>query len=329
MRAHLVCDGVENPANARALLDTAAMFEVPCLFRDTRGLAGRWSVERGGQPLPTVGPGEVPTPVVAVENVPGAGSVFTTRLPAGRPSIVVGNERRGIRADLLAAAALSVQIPSPGRGVDTLNVAAAAAVALYYLLGATGRRGPRSSRSEAHRPAVLLVGPRDHVEAGSALRSAAAFGWQTVGLDDRDKVWFGTPRTMRAEGRAAARSHRNPLRVVPVSGSVHNGHDRVVVAGTHVPGPPLHRVDLTGGPRTALVIPDGTVPEGAGIQYARVDVPASADRYRLVASIVLAEAARQLGIRPATRPRRFAYESTLTLVPPDSDLVHPDELLAY
>jgi hypothetical protein len=96
-----------------------------------------------------------------------------------------------------------------------------------------------------------------------------------------------------------------------------------------MPGPPLHRVDLTGGPRTALVIPDGAVPDGPGFEYARVDVPASADRYRLVASIVLAEAARQLGIRPATRPRRFAYESTLTLVPPDADLVHPDELLAY
>lgn len=333
MRAHLVGDGVENPANARALLDTAAMFEVPCLFRDTRGLADRWSVERGGQPLPTVGPGGVPAPVVAVENAPGAGSVFTTRLPAGRPSIVVGNERRGIRADLMAASTLSVQIPAAGRGIDTLNVAAAAAVALYYLLGATGRRSPRSARPEAHRPAVVLVGPRDHVEAGSALRTAAAFGWQTVGLDDRDKVWFGTPRTMRAEGRAAARSHRNPLRVVPVPDDVHSGrhsgYERVVVAGTNVPGPPLHRVDLTGGPRTALVIPDGTVPEGAGVEYARVDVPGGNDRYRLVASIVLAEAARQLGIRPATRPRRFAYESTLTLVPPEADLVHPDELLAY
>jgi hypothetical protein len=43
--ARLVGDGVENPANARALLDAAAMFAIPCLFRDSRGLAQRWSAE--------------------------------------------------------------------------------------------------------------------------------------------------------------------------------------------------------------------------------------------------------------------------------------------
>jgi hypothetical protein len=258
-----------------------------------------------------------------VENAPGAGSVFTTRLPAGRPSIVVGNERRGIRADLMAAAT-SVQIPTAGRGVNTLNVAAAAAVALYYLLGATGRRSPRSSRPEAHRPSVLLVGPDDHVEAGSALRTAAAFGWLTVGLDDRHKVWFGTPRPMRTEGRAAARSHRNPLRVVPFRDGALAAYERVIVCGPRVAGPPLHRVDLTGS-RTAIVIPDTDCEEGD----ARVEVPGPGSRYRLVASIVLAEVARQLGLRPAARPRRFAYESTLALVSPDADLVPADDLLTY
>lgn len=333
-RAELVGDGVENPANARALLDTAAMFGVPCRFRDTRDLAGRWH----GEPLSLTDLGDLRArPIVAVENAPGAGSVFTTRLPAGRPSIVVGNERRGIRPDLLASAALSVQIPTSGRGINTLNVAAAAAVAMYYLLGATGRRSPRSSRAEARRPAVLFAAPGDHVEAGSALRTAAAFGWQTVGFDDREKVWFGTPRPVRTEGRAAARSHRNPLRVVP-SRSV-DGYRRVIVAGTRVAGPPLHRVDLTGA---LLVIPDEETGgwdgggddgrAGGATEFARVEVPAAGYRYRLVASIVLAEAARQLGIRPAAgRPARdrFAHGSTLTLDRPDADLVTPSELLAY
>lgn len=328
-RADLVGDGVENPANARALLDVAAMFGVHCLFRDTRDLAGRWH----GEPLAGTDLGELRTrPIVAVENTPGAGSVFTARLPAGRPSIVVGNERRGIRPDLLAAAGSSVQIPTSGRGINTLNVAAAAAVAMYYLLGAVGRRSPRTSRAEARRPAVLFAGPGDHVEAGSALRTAAAFGWRTVGLDDREKVWFGTPRPVRTEGRAAARSHRNPLRVVP-GGSV-DGHGRVIVAGTRVAGPPLHRVDLTGA---LLVIPDEETGGYAGgaTEFARVDLPGGGHRYRLVASIVLAEAARQLGIRPAGGPAgrpvraRFAHESTLALTPPDADLVTPSELLAY
>jgi len=32
----LVGDGVENPANARALMDAAAMFGASCCFRDGR-----------------------------------------------------------------------------------------------------------------------------------------------------------------------------------------------------------------------------------------------------------------------------------------------------
>jgi tRNA G18 (ribose-2'-O)-methylase SpoU len=338
--ARLVGDGVENPANARALLDAAALFGVPCAFRDSRGLAERWSPGRGGGPLPVVRTGELLAPLVAVDNGPGVASVYTATLPAGRSQIVVGNERRGIRPDLLRAAASRVQIPMPGRGVNTLNVASAAAVALYYLLDAAGRRAVRSARPDAHRPAVLLLGPGDHVEAGSALRSAAAFGWTTVGIDDRDKVWFGTPRPVRAEARAAARSHRNPLRVVPMAPVA--GFDRVIVAGTRVDGPPLHRTPLVGRANTLLVVPDEDAigPDedwrrlGGVVEFARVGFPgtATASRYRLVASVVLAEAARQLGRRTATGPAgpRPPYRSTLPVVPAaDVDLVTPAELAAY
>jgi tRNA G18 (ribose-2'-O)-methylase SpoU len=346
--ARLVGDGLENPANAKALLDAAAMFGIPCSFRDSHGLADRWSVEPGGPRLATVDTddllGEL-APIVAVENTTGAASVFTADPPAGRSSIVVGNERRGIRPDLLRVAARCVQIPMPGRGVNTLNVASAAAVALYYLLAAAGRRSPRSTRPDTRRPAVLLLRPGDHVEAGSTLRSAAAFGWRTVGFDDRDKVWFGTPRAVRSEGRAAARSHRNPLRVVPMQADAYPAFSRVVVAGARVDGPPLHRVDLAGGPHTLLVLPDEEAPEpdqdwrrpGRTLEFARVELPRLdfPYRYRLVASIVLAEAARQLGTRstgrPAGRPRhRLSYESTLTLgAPTDIDLVTPVELREY
>jgi tRNA G18 (ribose-2'-O)-methylase SpoU len=346
--AGLVGDGVENPANARALLDAAAMFGVPCLFRDSRGLAGRWSVERGGQPLTTVDTHELRnrlTPLVAVENTPDAASVFTADLPPGRPAIVVGNERRGVRPDLLRVAATHVRIPMRGRGVNTLNVAAAAAVALYYLLNAAGRRGPRSTHPDTHRPAVLLLGPGDHVEAGSTLRSAAAFGWRAVGLDDRDKVWFGTPRAVRGEGRAAARSHRNPLRVLPARADPPVGFSRVIVAGTRVGGPPLHRTNLAGGPGTVLVIPDeGSLdpPEdwrrlGRKVEFTQVELPRTGTpyRYRLAASIVLAEVARQLGTRRADPPARsgrhpLTYDSALKLrAPTGVDLVMPHELDTY
>ena len=331
-RARLVGDGVENPANALALAEAARMFAVPCSFRDSRGLAAHLPELSTVDTAALLGGAG---PLIAVDNAPGAESVYRAGPLRGGASIVVGNERRGIRPDVLRAAAKTVQIPMPGRGVNTLNVATAAAVALYYLLDAHGRRQARAPRPESHRPALLLAAPRDPVEAGSSLRSAAAFGWQTVAVDDREKVWFGTPRPVRNEARAAARSHRNPLRVVPAGDAWSSPPGgRVVVCAPDADGPPLHRTELT-GPGTVLVIPDGDGWEpGPGTEFARVAVPGIAGRYRLVSGIVLAEAARQLGVRTAagSRPPRrgVSYGSGLDLtVPADADLVQPWELTDY
>jgi tRNA G18 (ribose-2'-O)-methylase SpoU len=320
----LVGDGVENPANAEALVAAAEMFGAACGFRDERGL------------LPAVSTVDtealLASPIVAVDNATGAESVYRSGPARAGSSVVVGNERKGIRGDLLRAASRTVTIPMPGRGVNTLNVATAAAVALHYLSGATGRRTVRGTRPESQRPGVLLAGPRDHVEAGSSLRSAAAFGWNTVALDDRDKVWFGTPRPVRAEGRAAARSHRNPLRVVP-GGSI-PAYTRIVICTADADGPPVHRADLT-GPGTLLVVPDGDWEAPPGAEFARVEAPGAAGRYRFVTGIVLAEAARQLGPRPdgsAGRPPRkgLSYRSALDLADPSAgDVVEAWELLRY
>ncbi|MGI5175975.1 TrmH family RNA methyltransferase [Dactylosporangium sp. CA-152071] len=331
-RARLVGDGVENPANALALAEAARMFAVPCVFRDSRGLAGHVPDLSTVDTEALLGGAD---PVVAVDNATGAESVYRAGTVHGRASIVVGNERRGIRPDVLRAAAKTVHIPMPGRGVNTLNVATAAAVALYYLLDADGRRRPRAPRPESHRPALLLAAPRDHVEAGSTLRSAAAFGWQSVTLDDREKVWFGTPRPVRNEARAAARSHRNPLRVVPAGDAWSPPPGgRVVVCGPDVDGPPPHRTELT-GPGTTLVIPDGDGWEPVpGAEFARVTTPGNVGRYRLLTGIVLAEAARQLGARTGGVPRPprrgLSFGSGVDLtVPPDADLVQPWELTLY
>jgi tRNA G18 (ribose-2'-O)-methylase SpoU len=332
-RARLVGDGVENPANAQALAEAARMFAVPCSFRDSRGLAEHFAELPTMDTAALLGAG----PLIAVENTPQAESVYAAGPLHNAASIVVGNERRGIRPDVLRAAVKSVQIPMPGRGVNTLNVATAAAVALYYLLDAHGRRQVRTPRPESHRPTVLLATPRDHVEAGSSLRSAAAFGWQTVTVDDREKVWFGTPRPVRTQARAAARSHRNPLRVVPAGDawSAPPG-SRVVVCSPDVDGPTLHHTKLTGA-GTVLVIPDhdGWEPP-PGAELARIAVPGEPGRYRLLTGIVLAEAARQLGGRttttvPGRPPRRgLSYRSALSqATPPDTDLVQPWELTRY
>jgi len=76
--ARLLGDGIENPANAQALLDVAAMFGIDCRFRDTRGLADRWDAARGGR-LPVLEPDvDIASlaPLLAVENAPGAVAIY-------------------------------------------------------------------------------------------------------------------------------------------------------------------------------------------------------------------------------------------------------------
>jgi tRNA G18 (ribose-2'-O)-methylase SpoU len=343
--AQLLGDGIENPANAQALLDVAAMFGIDCRFRDTRGLGDRWDAVRGGK-LPLIEPDvDIASlaPLLAVENAPGADSIYDAQPPRAGSRLVVGNERLGIRGDLLRMADQCVEIPTARGGVNTLNVAAAAAVAAFYLLTGDGRPMRRAPQPARRRPAVLLAAPTDHVEAGSAIRSAAAFGWRSVGLDDLHGVWFGVPRAARTEGRAAARTHRNATRVLPMRAEGPLGFKRVVVAGAAVDGRRILDVDLAGGRDTLLVIPDE---DGAGdvdwaslggrTEFARVELPEAAFRYRyrLVASIVLAEAARQIG-RPAVAgrpaPRRgLSYESALEVAATAGvEVVSPAELRAY
>jgi tRNA G18 (ribose-2'-O)-methylase SpoU len=343
--ARLLGDGVGNPANARALLDAAAMFGIPCLFRDTRGLHAHWNSRYDGH-LPLVEPGaplDSLAPFIAVENAPGAAPVYEAPRPRDGASIVVGNERLGVRGDLLRLAERCVEIPMSGRGVNTLNVASAAAVALFYLLASGHRPMRQSPNPERRRPALLFAAPTDHVEVGSAIRSAAAFGWRSVGLEDRHRVWFGVPRAARTEGRAAARSHRNATRIIPMRTDHPLAFKRVIVVGARVDGRPLASVDLAGGRETLLVLPDedGTgkhdwASVGAQIEFARVELPPDAFpyRYRLLASIILAEAARQIG-RPAVAgrptPRRgLAYESAIELAAGGvGEEVSPAELRGY
>lgn len=342
----LVGDGIENPFNARALMDAASMFGLTAAFRDTRDLAEQWDASLTG-PIPIVTTSEIvdgTPPIVAVENGTGSTSLFGMSVKP--PSvIVVGNERRGIARDILKAARRTVHIPTAGRGVNTLNVAAAAAVALYFL---TGHRGGGRAKPSAHlerrRPALLVMAPTDHVEAGSSLRTAAAFGWRSVAVDDRQGVWFDTPRAQRTEGRAAARSHRAELRVLN-TGRTDPGFDQVLVAGSFPHAPFLHQVKLTGGPPSAVVIPDEEGIDLASepwarlapdVRFARLDLPpvSSTYRFRLPASIVMAEVARQLGIRTRdARSERFAerrYHSRLDLAQIGSaHALGPDDLLAY
>src|SRR5262249_19327746 len=125
----------------------------------------------GGSTTSTLTP-----PIIAVENARGASSVYGRRPLRGAVTLAVGNERRGLSASTLAVASEIVAIPTASRAVNTLNVAAAAAVAGWYVLHGSGPQ-PRTSRPSERRPAVLLVGD-DPVEIGSSLRTAAALGFR-------------------------------------------------------------------------------------------------------------------------------------------------------
>jgi hypothetical protein len=310
MELRLLCDGVENPAN-RAQIATAAR------------LLGGSCVELCEGRL------------LAVENSPGARPIYGRRALRDTATLVLGNERRGVSRATLAAAQETLVIPAHSRSVRTLNVAAAAAVAGWYVLRGSGEQA-RSRRPDKRLPAVLLSGT-DHVEVGSSLRSAAAFGLSEVWLEDLGASWFGGEHGRRREARAAARRHKNPLRVRPGAPAIAERFEEVVVVVPHGEGGPLARERLAHGARQLVVI--GADPQQVGayaenVRIATLGLAPGPAPLRIVASIALAEIARQVGaaIRPppAARPRAPVYERELTLGIDDEDLLlDPEQLLEF
>jgi hypothetical protein len=341
----LVGDGIENPGNALAMVHAAGMFGAACRFRDTKGLAGAVCCTRGDivSPITVDELRALHRRVIAFDNIPGAQDVYGFR-PGPDFAVMVGNERRGLSHQVREIATDAVQIPMQSRRISCLNVAAAAAVALYYLCRAPVQPAPVRRDPERRRPDVVLMGAGDHVELGSAIRSAAAFGWRRAFLEDRDRVWFGVPRAVRSEGRAAARRGRNDIRLVPCSADTCYGSPEVTVVTRRRNGAPLHKADLARGPRQLVVIPDESrvdvVAEawgrvGRAVRFAYLDLPAGqfVYHYRLTATIALAEIARQVGLRaPDIRaPRRpLAYDRVLDrLTQTAGEIVSLAELLDY
>jgi tRNA G18 (ribose-2'-O)-methylase SpoU len=307
----LYADGVDNAANLDRIADAAQLLGITC------------STSIGGR-------------IIAVENTRGAREIYGRRPLRDTATIAVGNERKGISRKLLACADETVVIPTQSRTVTTLNVAAAAAVAGWFLLRGSGRQAT-AGRPEHRRPALLLVGD-DHVEVGSSLRSAAAFGYRDVLLEDRGAGWFSGSSNVRREARAAARRHKNPLRMHPTTlAESARRYDQIVVVTASGAAPPLARERLTRGLRQLVVV--GAEPEEALAAAANVTVaslglqPLDPVPLRLTASIVLAEIARQVGRRrpvPGAPSRAPRYEKAIEPVPsPDVLLIDPADLLAF
>jgi tRNA G18 (ribose-2'-O)-methylase SpoU len=311
----VVGDGIENPANALTMIHAAHMFGATCRFRDTKGLAEA-VMNQGAAPaaLTTIAQEELRvlhSRRIAFDNLPGAAEVYGFQ--AGRDfAVLVGNERRGLSHEFATLATDRVQVPMISRRINCLNVAAASAVALYYLCGT--RVGRMTVRNEPgrRRPELLFLGPGDHVELGSAIRSATAFGWQRALIEDRHQVWFNCERGIRSEGRAAARRGRNEILLIPCSDDARHAFMQVTVITIRREGIPIHRVNLTRGASQLVVIPDEGATDldaelwsrlGAEVEFARLQIPEVefTYHYRLVATIALAEISRQVGRRPSAK----------------------------
>lgn len=302
----LIGDDIENPGNAAALLTAAQMFGWEYASLTGPQGPGRPPPPTGARALTREDLGAAAGVLLALENTDGAEDLHGFHPPAhGRFALIVGNERKGIRGDVLRRAHRTLRIPMASPRINTLNVAAAAAIALSVLSrGGGGRLRTRTGPGRL-RPALLIAAPTDPIEVGSVVRSAMALGWDQLFLDDRHGTWFGADRVTRSLGRGAARRGRNDIRVTPASRLWR--FDEACVITAQGDGEPIHRVDLAGGPGQLIVVPDEA---GSGdldlahlarrVRRVHLGLPGAAfpHRLRLIAGIALAEVARQVGLTP-------------------------------
>src|SRR5262249_35794053 len=189
-RPTLIGDNIENPWNAQVMIHGAEMLACRCLFRDRNGLAQAWhDTISPDNPLQCVSIEQMTTDyasMVAFDNSKNAVAIYGFQPAKDTPlALVVGNERLGISKDICAIAHHAVQIPMVSKTINCLNVAAASAVGLYYLSRGGGRKLQMRGNPENKRPDLLMMGVADPIELGSSIRSAGAFGWKRVLVDDR------------------------------------------------------------------------------------------------------------------------------------------------
>jgi tRNA G18 (ribose-2'-O)-methylase SpoU len=236
--------------------------------------------------------------VLACEAVRRSRSAYECAAPRGRSAILVGNERLGIPAEVLKKAEHVVAVPMLGRGISSINVAAAAAVVLYAVERDFGRKRFRLSSLFHADVDVLILGPPDPSEIGSLLRSAWAFGWQRVFLADPNGAWFTKDRPTVLAGRAAARCEVNRIAVCPETRVNLQDYDSVVVCNREREGTPLSRFTLPNRGRTLLVFGNGDCPPPIGETAERVFVDYAASgvepAFRHAGSIFLSVVSQQL-----------------------------------
>ena len=136
----LLLEDIQDPGNLGSLLRSAAAAGATLAVL-SKGCADAWSPKalRGGQGaqfvLPILLRADLPAwirsagmPVWALA-LDGEKSMFDLDL-SGSSAILVGNEGAGLSEEILEIASARVSIPMPG-GIESLNAAAAAAIALF------------------------------------------------------------------------------------------------------------------------------------------------------------------------------------------------------
>lgn len=141
----LVLDGVHNPSNVGLILRTAAAAEIDAVVLPRFGTAeiGPLTIKAGSGMIFAVDIIATETASEAIEalqlehfeifgmDATGA-DLYETTVP-DRAAFVFGNETLGLSAEVLGALDQSLSLPL-GNGVESLNVAAAAAVVSYELV---------------------------------------------------------------------------------------------------------------------------------------------------------------------------------------------------
>jgi hypothetical protein len=271
--------------------------------------------------------------LLAAENLPGAQSAYTFRPPAAESlALLVGNEAKGLRRRTLKQAHSVVEIPLASGQINCLNVAAAAAVLLTYLTLPNPLRSKRSTPAfvRRNRPELLLVGGGDAMELGSTIRSACAFGWDRVLLDDRGSAWYECDRRIKSEGRGAARRGRNPIRVIPQRQADLPEYRRTIVFSVAPGSPAPHETSLTGGD-VLIALPDESTVDARALAWpgsvTYVSLPrVTRERYHYhqMTAIAMAEVSRQLGERTGgsiyLRSGRDRYRRTFEAAPSGTEL---------
>jgi len=182
--------------------------------------------------------------VLACENVRKSRNIYEFPAPRGHTALLVGNELRGIPGELLKQVTQVVSIPMFGNGMTSVNVAVAAAIALYVLERDFARKGIRSSGLSQRGVDVWLKAPADPSELGSLPRSVWAFGWRKVYLCDHKRVWFTSNREVVLAGRAAARREVNPLVIAPDEQMNIRRYSKVILCNGERSGTALSRLVL-------------------------------------------------------------------------------------